>query len=200
MNYCKIYSKKRKIVSDCDQSHYRQPSPEEKTGPPSVRKRAKSDVHVLVSPQGAEKKPARTRAPFSTHEDGLNGRAGSPRATTIKRERDDSIRPLPRRSAIRAEHKVQPRSPSPDLWYLDPPILSRTTNTTQIRSPVPAESSSSVRHSSSLHAKLRNGNGIIAQSQGPPRMLRPLPRRSAHLRSVISAQPSVMAISRRVHR
>lgn len=189
MNYCKTYSKKRKIVPDRDQSHYRQPSPEKEAGPSNVQKRAKSDVHVLVSPLSAGKKSAGTRAPFSTHEGGPNGRAGSSRATTTKRERDDLIRPLPRRSVVRAKHKMQqPRSPSPEVSCLDPPIPSRITNTTRTRPPVPAQSSSSVRHSSSLLAGLRNGNGNTAQSQGPPRTLRPLPRRSAHLRSVISAQ------------
>ena len=119
---CETYSMKRKIAPDRDQSHHREPSPEEQPGPSNLRKRAKSIVHVLIPPLSEEKRRAFSKAPITAYEEHFNpSRAGSPRSAKIKRERDDSVQPV-----RPAEHSTRHlRARSRELSYLDPPIPTR---------------------------------------------------------------------------
>ena len=118
---CETYSRKRKIAPDRDQSHHREPSPEEKPGPSNPRKRAKSIAHVLVPPLSEEKRRAFSKAPMTAYEEDFD-RPGPSRSARTKREREDSVRPV--QPAERSTRHLRARSR--ELSYLDPPIPTRT--------------------------------------------------------------------------
>ncbi|PIL29265.1 hypothetical protein GSI_09315 [Ganoderma sinense ZZ0214-1] len=180
------YPRKRTIAPDRDQSHHRSPPPEEKAGPSHSRKKAKSVVHVLIPPLSEDKRRAFSRAPLAIYEDETY-RASSSRAARTKRERDDSIQPV-QTTGREARHL---RSRSRELSYVDPPVPRRASNGGRRKSAAPAESSSSVHPSSQLLLSTNHRQiGDNSKQQDVQRVLRPLPRRSAYLRSAAAPVPA----------
>ncbi|KAM5539717.1 hypothetical protein V8D89_006530 [Ganoderma adspersum] len=190
------YSRKRKIAPDRDQSHHREPSPKEKPGPSNPRKKAKSVVHVLIPPLSEEKRRAFSRVPLSAYEEDPN-RAGPSRRARTKHERDDSVQPVQP-----AEHRMRHlRARSRELSYLDSPVSTRAESrpgTSRVQGSGEANRTQSGDIDISKHTK----PSLATQPQDPPRVLRPLPRRSAHLRAVVPvpASPAIRASADAVDR